>query len=156
MLAPTGDAERRHSVERRTRTVRALLQGSFKPRRHGPRRHADVSLTATDWHHPQWLAVVLLILLLSLADAVLTLTLLQHGAFEANPVMALLVHGSVRAFAVTKMGLTTSGVVVLTLLARARVFGRMPIGFLLYAVLLGYAVLVAYELHLLQTVTPDS
>jgi hypothetical protein len=37
------------------------------------------------------------------------------------------------------------GVVLLTVVARARAFGRVPVGVLLYTVLLVYATLVAYE-----------
>ncbi len=51
-----------------------------------------------------------LILLLSIADALFTLTLLQHGASEANPLMAPLVTGSGHGFAFWKVGLTTTGV----------------------------------------------
>jgi hypothetical protein len=37
------------------------------------------------------------------------------------------------------------GVVLLTAVVRARAFGRMPVGVVLYTALLGYATLVAYE-----------
>jgi len=40
------------------------------------------------------------------------------------------------------MGLTSGGIVMLILLAQIRVFGRIPVSFLLYTVLLGYAGLV--------------
>jgi uncharacterized membrane protein YczE len=106
-----------------------------------------------DWHHPQWLAVALLTLLLSLADALLTLTLLPLGATEFNPFMRPLVNGSGHAFAFWKLGLTSLGLVVLILLARLRAFGGLPVGTILYAVLAGYVVLVAYELSLLDRLT---
>jgi len=51
-------------------------------------------MVVTDWFHPQWLAVGMLILLLCSADALLTLTLISHGAVEVNPLMAPLVTGS--------------------------------------------------------------
>jgi hypothetical protein len=57
--------------------------------------------------------------------------------------------GSGVLFVVVKIGLTGAGVILLTLLARARAFGRMPVALLLYAVLAGYGVLVVYELRLL-------
>jgi hypothetical protein len=116
----------------------------------GPRREGDRSLTAVDWHHPQWLAVSILILLLSCADAFLTLTVINLGAEEVNPVMRPLVTGSGRSFALTKLLLTAMGVVILTLLARLRAFGRLPIGAILYAVLTLYVVLVGYEIWLLE------
>jgi Domain of unknown function (DUF5658) len=90
-----------------------------------------------------------LVVLLCIADALLTLTLLKHGAREVNPLMEPLVVGSGRGFAYWKMGLTIMGVVVLVVLARARLFGIVPAGVLLYLVLVMYIVLVAYEWRLL-------
>jgi hypothetical protein len=145
--------ERRRGADRRTQSLRSLMAGHFNPRRRGPRRARDGSLASTDWFAPKWLVVAVLILLLSIADALLTLTLMQHGALEANPVMALLVNGDTGSFAAVKIGLTASGVVLLTVVSRVRAFGRVPVGAVLYAVLAGYAGLVAYELWLLRFVT---
>ena len=108
----------------------------------------------TDWFHPQWLGVSILILLLCCADAVLTLTLLNHGAYEVNPFMAAMLEGTSRGFVLVKVGLTAMGVVLLTLLARLRIFGR-SVGIALYLVLAGYAVLVGYELFLLRNIPLD-
>lgn len=126
------------------------MHGSLHPRRRGPRRDDEASFAAVDWHHPQWLGISLLIVLLSCADAFFTITLINRGAYEANPVMAPLVSGSPLAFALVKIGLTGGGVVILTLLARMRAFRRLPISLLLYALLIAYAVLVTYEARLLQ------
>ncbi|HEY4771929.1 MAG TPA: DUF5658 family protein [Steroidobacteraceae bacterium] len=137
--------ERRAYVDRRNRTLRALFYGSFKPRRRDLRRTADDRSATVDWHQSRWLAVAMLILILSCADAFFTLTLLANGAYEANPVMASLLEGSGSWFAFAKIGLTSGGVILLTVFARARAFGRIPVGGVLYALLLGYATLVAYE-----------
>ena len=143
---PVADAaEQRTTDERRNRTLHALLQGNWTPRRRGARRQSDAGFAAIDWHDARWLAVALLIVILSCVDAFLTVTLLANGAYEANPVMAALLDGSPYAFALTKIGLTSLGVVLLTAVARTRAFGRMPVGIVLYTVLLGYATLVAYE-----------
>jgi ABC-type amino acid transport system permease subunit len=143
------DANRRNRTDRRKRTFRSLIQGSLTPRRRGPRRDHEHSFTAVDWHHPQWLAVAILTLLLCTADAFLTLTLLEQGATEANPFMQPFVGGSPLLFAMVKMGLTSGGIVMLILLARVRLFRRVPVSLILYAVLFGYAALVAYEFWLL-------
>ncbi len=145
----TGE-RRRGGLDRRQRTLHGLMSGGARSRRQGPRRGGDQSLAAVDRHHPQWLAVALVILLLSCADAFLTLVLLQHGATEINPVMMPLVHGSGRAFALWKLLLTASGVIVLTILVRIRAFGFYPAGAILYAAATGYVVLVGYELWLLD------
>ena len=92
----------------------------------------------------------MLILILSCADAFLTLNLMDRGAYEINPFMAPLVGGSPLLFTVVKIGLTGGGVVLLTVLARVRLFSAIPISFVLYGVLGAYAVLVIYEFKLLQ------
>ena len=142
--------ERRNAADRRKRTLYALVYGSFNPRRREARRTDARSLRDLDWHHPQWLAVAMLIVVLSCVDAALTLTLIAHGAYEVNPIMASVVGGSALVFTLVKVGLTAGGVVLLTLAARMRAFGKIPVGFLLYAVLVGYGTLVVYELRLLE------
>ena len=150
------DSDRRDRRDRRHHTFRSLVHGSFAPRRRGPRRDDDLSFTAVDWHHPQWLAVAILTLLLCSADALLTLTLLANGAVEANPFMQPLVGGSPLAFTLVKMGLTSGGIVTLILLARVRILRMIPVSLLLYTVLFGYAVLVGYEFWLLGVLLPPS
>jgi Domain of unknown function (DUF5658) len=148
-------SERRREPDRRKQPVRALLYGSFHPRRRGPRREGESRLAGVDWHDPQWLAVAMLIVVFSCIDAFLTLTLIDHGAYEVNPLMAPLVGGSALAFSSVKIGLTAGGVVLLTLLARMRAFGRVPVSLLLYTVLLGYGALLVYEFRLLQEAMPS-
>src|SRR5688572_5946833 len=100
MSAPT--AERRGRTERRRSVLRALWHGNFKRRRVAPRRSLERHAVVTDWFHAQWLGVGVLILLLCTFDAVLTLTLINHGAYELNPFMDPLVQGGGRSFAVVK------------------------------------------------------
>jgi hypothetical protein len=148
------DAEecRRAGADRRRRHLRALWTGSFERRRLAPRRATDRGIASVDWHHPQWLAVSMLILLLCAGDAFMTLTLIRLGAEEVNPIMRPLVLGSGPAFALWKMGLTSAGVVMLVILARLRAFGWLPIGAVLYAVLAGYIALIIYEFWLLERI----
>jgi hypothetical protein len=141
--------ERRRG-ERRRQVLRALLLGSFHARRRTPRRAGEQALAAVDWHHPQWLATAILIVMLSCADAGLTLALIEQGAYEANPLMRPFVYGSALPFTVVKVALTAGGVVLLTLLASMRLFGRLSAGVLLYVLLLGYGALIAYEFSLLD------
>jgi hypothetical protein len=147
---PAEVAPVRRGGDRRKRVLWSLVYGSFNPRRHGPRRTGDNALTAVDWHHPQWLAIGTLIVAFSGGDAFLTLVLIGQGAYEMNPLMAPLVGGSAVAFALTKVGLTAVGVLLLTQLARLRTFGRIPVGFILYSVLAIYGTLIFYEFRLLS------
>jgi hypothetical protein len=146
--------ERRASHDRRRSVLHALWHGNFARRRHAPRRHTERHFAVTDWFHAQWLVVGMGILLLCAADALLTLTLISNGAVEINPVMAPLVKGSGHSFGYWKFGLTAMGVLVLTLLARVRYWGK-AVGTILYVVLGGYAVLVAYEVFLLRNIPLD-
>jgi hypothetical protein len=146
--------ERRDRTERRRSVLRALWHGNFKRRRVAPRRTHERHAVVTDWFHPQWLGVGILILLLCCFDAVLTLTLLDHGAYELNPFMAPLLEGTGQGFVLVKLGLTALGVVLLTLLARLRIFGR-SVGYMMYVILVGYVVLIGYELFLLRNIPLD-
>lgn len=148
----TGSLPERRHADRRRYVLRALALGSFRRRRHGPRRAGEQTASAVDWHHPQWLALAMFIVLFSAGDAFLTLALINRGASEANPLMAPLVAGSAAAFALVKIGLTAGSVIVLTQVASFRLFGRLPVGMLLYSALLLYAALLVYEVHLLNMV----
>jgi len=81
-----------------------------------------------DWHQSRWFAVALLIVILSCADAFFTLRLLADGAYEANPFMAALLNGPPHGFAFAKVGLTSIGVILLTMVARTRAFRLIPVG----------------------------
>src|SRR5271163_2899033 len=96
--------ERRYRADRRSRLWWSVCYGSFNPRRRTPPRRLDDSrFHSLDWHSAHLLAVAIGILLLCVADAFLTLILLQGGAAEINPLMALLLCRSVAAFAVLKI-----------------------------------------------------
>jgi hypothetical protein len=138
-------------VDRRRTTLRTFLQSGFTPRRRGGRR-IDEQHLPIDWHEPYLLFLAVTILLLNVADAFLTLTLLTIGAREANPVIAFVLEEHPKLFAITKVGLTSVGVLVLVAVARARIFNVMRVSSLLHAVLLGYAVLICYEWWLLRAI----
>src|SRR5262245_39543331 len=144
-------SERRIGADRRRTTLRTFLQSGFTPRRHGGRRAGEHHLPI-DWHEPYLLFLALAILLLNVADAFLTITLLTAGAHEANPVLAFVLDEHPKLFSVTKMALTGVGVLVLVAIARARVFNVMRVGTLMHVVLVGYASLIFYEWWLLRAI----
>jgi hypothetical protein len=144
--------ERRARPDRRRSVVRALWRGNFARRRVAPRRSAERHAVVTDWFHAQWLAVGIGILVLCVADAILTLTLISHGAREVNPLMAPLVGH--QAFGYLKIGVTALGILVLTLVARLRFWGK-AVGAVLYLILAAYVVLVSYEFVLLRNIPLD-
>jgi len=62
------------------------------------------------------------------------------------------VRGSGHGFAFWKIGLTSFGVIVLTMSARLRILGKIAVECILYLVLCGYLALVGYEIALLGSI----
>ena len=143
--------ERRDRYDRRRTTWRTFVRGAITPRRRNARRN-DEQTNLVDWHEPHLLALSMMILLLSVMDAFLTLTLIMRGATEVNPVMAFVLQDFPELFAAVKMTLTGGGVVVLVVLARARVFRVVRVGALMHWFLVGYLALIAYEWWLLRSI----
>jgi len=83
-------------------------------------------------------------------DAFLTMLLLQGGADEVNPIMAVLIYRSVAMFAVLKMGMTGLGVVLMVFLARYRFMRLLRVEWVLYGVLTAYAGLIWYEIWIIK------
>jgi hypothetical protein len=142
--------ERRRGGDRRRVSVRTFLQGGFTPRRRGGRR-ADEQHLPIDWHEPYLLFLSLTILLLSVADAFLTITLIMGGAQEANPLLAFILSAHPEWFAAIKMVLTGTGVLTLVAMARSRLFRIMRVGLVLQGIFVAYVALIAYEWWLLRT-----
>jgi hypothetical protein len=66
--------------------------------------------------------------------------------------MALWVYDDVRTFTIVKLALTGVGVLALVAIARFRVFGFVRVASLVHAVLVGYTVLIVYQLYLLTLI----
>jgi hypothetical protein len=64
--------------------------------------------------------------------------------------MARLLDQGSPSFAWLKVALTALGVIVLTVMARLRAFGRLPVSVVLYLILGLYTALIAYEFWLLE------
>ena len=150
-LGPEGEpvTERRvATVDRRRKFLFSLVYGGLRPRRRTGRRDSDDHRPIIDWHGPGLLASAILVLVLCVADALLTLWLMTNGAIEANPLMAPLVGGDAQRFAITKLALTGGGLVTLVALANFRIFRGLRVGTLVHTILFAYLVLVSYELAL--------
>ena len=141
--APLAD-RRSGGSDRRARLWRTLLVSGLAPRRRGGRRAGEHELPV-DFHEPRLLLLSLVLLVLSVADAFLTVTLLSRGAEEANPLLAFVLDEHPRWFVAVKMALTGLGVVLLVALARTRLFKVVRTGRVLYALAAAYVVLIVYE-----------
>ena len=150
-LRPIAFVERRLDLDRRRTTLRSFLKGGFTPRRRNGRRVGEHHLPI-DWHEPYLLFLSVTILLLSVVDAFLTVTLLTAGATEVNPIMAFVLNHNPHLFALSKMAFTSIGVLVLVAVARARLFRVMRVGAVLQGLFVGYVALIAYEWWLLRMI----
>jgi hypothetical protein len=142
--------ERRVAQDRRRMTLGTFLRGGLTPRRRNGRRAGEQHLPI-DWHEPYLLFLSVTILLLSVVDAFLTVTLITGGAQEVNPLLDFVLRVEPRLFAAIKMGLTGAGVLVLVAVARTRLFRVMRVGMVLQGVFVAYVALIAYEWWLLRT-----
>jgi len=145
------ELDRRDRPDRRRRVWWSVLYGSFNPRRRRPPRRTDESrFHSLDWHSSHLLAVSIGILLLSVADAFMTVTLLDGGAVEVNPIMAAVIYRSVATFAAVKMGMTGAGVMLMVVLARYRLLRVVRVDAAMYVLLAGYVALLTYEFWMLR------
>lgn len=145
-----GAGDRRRNTERRRQLMFSLVYGGLRPRRRNGRRASDHHRPIIDWHGPGLFASVVLVLVLCVADGLLTLRLLAGGAIEANPVMALWAYGDGHRFAAMKVLSTGAGLLTLVALARFRVFRVLRVATLVHAILVAYLALIGYELLLVD------
>ena len=94
------------------------------------------------------------ILILSVVDAFLTVTLMSGGAVEVNPVMAAVMGHDIGVFAILKIAMTGVCVMLMVFLARYRFMRVIRVELLLYGVLLTYLFLVGHEFGMLRML-PD-
>ena len=151
----TTTRDRRGGRDRRRTTVASLLYGGLhRNRRRGCRRDEDRHGYYVDWYEPRLFFLSVGVLLLSCADGVLTLFLLDLGAVEVNLLMARLIEHDVALFAAAKVALTAVGVVVLVIHFSFRVFRWVPVRAVLSGVFAGYLILLAHEVAMLSRLLP--
>jgi hypothetical protein len=137
--------DNRAEEERRLFTWRTVFFGFTRSRRREHRRLIDDDVVFLDWHHPWLFFLATGIMLLSCADAFLTLQLIGLGMVEINPVMNAVMGHSTMLFTSTKLAMTALGILVLVFLAKARFLNRYRTGALLTVFFVFYACLVCYE-----------
>jgi hypothetical protein len=149
------NSDRRSGIDRRTQTGinRRTLVGNGT--RTTIRRQTDHGLIfLVDHYSPMLFLTIVGILFLSVIDALLTLFLIDHGASEANPLMAYLLNIGPYAFFLPKYAMTIFAIFGLFML-RAVVVPRFNISphALLYLLAWVYLAVVSWELYLLYHLT---
>jgi hypothetical protein len=97
------------------------------------------------------LAFVLMLLVASIVDALLTIRLIEAGGTEINPLMDRLLDFGVFPFLMGKYALTAVGLPLLVVFKNYYLFGtRFRVGYLFPVLLAMYALLIGYQLVLMQ------
>lgn len=144
--------DRRMNTRRISRSFFDLRHLGFGARRkNGGRRKYDRP-QYVDWYEADLLAVVLGIFVLSMADAAITLRLLEMGAVEANMLMAHLIEKDVNTFVALKAALTGLTIVLLVIHKDFKLIKIFSVKTIIWVFLLIYAALIAYEVALLKLI----
>ena len=136
----------RSNTDRRRLGWKTVVYGLVLSRRRAHRRATDVETLLLDWHHPWLFFLATGTMLLSCADAFLTLQLIQRGMIEANPIMDAILQQSVGLFVSTKLAMTAVGILILASLAKVHFMNRIRTGLFLTSFFSFYACLVCYQL----------
>ena len=105
-----------------------------------------------DWYSPNIFVVSIFIMVLSCFDAIMTLTLLDRGAYEANWFMATLIETSVTKFVIFKVALTALCIIFLVVHKNFIVFKSFRAEYALYGMLFAYGALLIWEVHLMLVI----
>ena len=150
MIKASPQNERRGS-ERRYRRSWGSRYFWLGGRRSGPRRADDYG-GYTDVYGPGVAANVVIVMTGCVMDALLTLYLLDKGAVEVNPLMALALLFGVRQFVLLKVVLTGLCLLLLTVHHRFLLYRWLRVHQLLACLALIYLTLLLYELGLARWV----
>jgi hypothetical protein len=106
-----------------------------------------------DRYSPALFGMIVTILFLSAIDALLTLLLLNHGAYEINPIMAYYLRIGPYAFLAVKYALTSIGVIFFVILRNTFLKSiKVYTDTLFYFVLAAFMTVVAWEFYLIFNV----
>lgn len=146
------DKERRLGRDRRQKGIPFYKLIVFKGKRRILRRVDDrKQITILDQYRPPLLIIILIILSLSLLDALLTLILLEKGAVELNPVMHYYITLGHRVFVAVKYGITAVALLIIlmidTVISSKYRFGSLLFPFCLVA----FGSVIIWQLYLLAS-----
>ncbi len=143
--------ERRSGYDRRHKKLGILSKYWLTGRRAGVRREEDKQRAyRIDRHSSRTLAVILLIVMLSIIDAILTLHLVDHGATELNPVMNYYIGHGPLAFFWVKYLLTWAAIIIILTNKTAYLFNtKFQVKILFVVFLVPFVLVIQWELYLL-------
>jgi hypothetical protein len=144
--------ERRSGQDRREDKRPVFKKLYFKGMRASVRRTEDRQrIVALDLYKPSLFIGIMIVLCLSLLDALLTLMLIAQGARELNPVMQYYLSHGPQVFLLVKYGLTAFSVLIIVLLKESLITRyRIGTGMLLHVFAAFFGSVVIWELYLLS------
>jgi hypothetical protein len=147
---PAGD--RREQLDRRREPTSPW--GALPPagqRMKNRRAHEHRQPYFTDRFSPSMFVCVLALVFVSLSDAGLTIYVVYGGGSEINPLMSYLLSQSVLTFVIGKYLLTVVGLPVFLIFQNHYLFNtRLRVGYLIPISVAMYAVLIGYQLILID------
>jgi len=151
-MARFAGLERRAGQDRRERPLTLVKRLYFKGMRSFVRRAEDRQrIVALDRYKPSLFIGIMIVLCLSLLDALLTLILIAQGARELNPVMQYYLSHGPQVFLFVKYGLTAFSVLIIVIVNDS-IFTRYRIGtgVLLHVFIALFGSVVIWECYLLS------
>jgi hypothetical protein len=147
----SSNPELRRRNDRRTSPTSPVSWSSLSGSRRRIRRKEDrANHFYVDRYDPATVLAFLCTLLLSVADAFLTLKLVHAGATELNPVMDFYLRAGPLPFLMAKYLLTASCLILLLVHKNCRVLaGRITTSNILFTMPFLYGLLIAYEMNLI-------
>jgi hypothetical protein len=139
--------ERRQLSDRRAKSTPFFSKYIFIGRRRGARREGEAGSYYVDRYELRYLFVIAAILVLCFLDAYMTLTLMRYGGLELNPFMLILMNKDIVLALILKYLITVFCLIFFLVHKNFRIFGRIRIHVLIYAVLFVYFTLVSLEFY---------
>jgi len=137
--------------DRRKVKVSIFCRHWLTGRRRAVRREADRRKSyQIDTYGPKTLAAILVIIALSILDALFTLFLVSHGATEVNPIMDYFLDRGPSVFFVAKYMLTTISLILILAVRNFYLFNSKARVEILYVFLMiSFVLVIKWELYLI-------
>ena len=151
-MTPFAGLEKRSGQDRREHGIPLFKKLFFRGLRSSVRRAEDRQrVVALDRYQPSLFIGIMIVLCLSLLDALLTLILIAQGARELNPVMRYYLSHGPHVFLLAKYGLTAFSVLIIVLLKESLITRyRLSTGMLLHVFAAFFGSVVIWEFYLLS------
>ena len=148
------DTQEQRAIDRRRPNWLTVYGAMFLNRRRDARRDGDHIDNYTDWYGHLPLFATVTIILLCFADAFLTTVLISKGAVELNILMDWLIQRDIHMFAIVKMAVTGTALIILVIHLNFRVFYKkyIAVRYVLYAMVPVYSLLIYHELNMLANI----